>query len=203
MPPTGAEPFVLKRGRRSDFGVPLTGHESSPERADQGMGGRAFASIGRSAAEPRLRVLPKGQLNPQNCIALASQFSWPPQLFGRVSEYAWVRSFARGAPANGPLLCLASPKTRWAKMRVDGSGPPFVKVGRRVLYPQSQADDWFQTRSCVSASEVTQHSSAARRSDTRQFDGIAFAFGNRPPRIAMSLRRSRTKIPWRRLIRRR
>ncbi len=39
-----------------------------------------------------------------------------------------------------------------AKMRLTGDGPPFVKIGRRVRYPQSQFQDWLDARSYLSTS---------------------------------------------------
>jgi hypothetical protein len=39
-----------------------------------------------------------------------------------------------------------------AKMRFNGDGPPFVKIGRRVRYPQSQLQDWLDARSYLSTS---------------------------------------------------
>jgi hypothetical protein len=36
-----------------------------------------------------------------------------------------------------------SPRTLERK-RVDGSGPPFVKFGRRVLYRRSQVESWIE-----------------------------------------------------------
>jgi len=39
---------------------------------------------------------------------------------------------------------------RW---RVSGDGPPFVKAGRRVLYPSTSLDEWIASRLCQSTSE--------------------------------------------------
>lgn len=33
-----------------------------------------------------------------------------------------------------------------AKLRVSGGGPPFVKLGRRVLYPESELYAWIEAR---------------------------------------------------------
>ncbi len=38
------------------------------------------------------------------------------------------------------------------KLATDGEGPPFVKVGRRVLYPIAEADDWLRARMVRSTS---------------------------------------------------
>jgi len=37
--------------------------------------------------------------------------------------------------------------------RVTGDGPPFVKAGRRVLYRQSDLDQWIAARVVASTSE--------------------------------------------------
>jgi predicted DNA-binding transcriptional regulator AlpA len=39
------------------------------------------------------------------------------------------------------------------KMRTLGSGPPFRKCGRRVLYALSDLDDWAESRACSSTSD--------------------------------------------------
>jgi excisionase family DNA binding protein len=39
---------------------------------------------------------------------------------------------------------------RW---RVSGDGPPFAKLGRRVLYRQSDLDEWIAARVVASTSE--------------------------------------------------
>ncbi len=33
-----------------------------------------------------------------------------------------------------------------AKLRVSGGGPPFVKLGRRVLYPETELSAWIEAR---------------------------------------------------------
>ena len=39
-----------------------------------------------------------------------------------------------------------------AKMRLSGDGPPFVKIGRRVRYKQSDVQDWLDARRYSSTS---------------------------------------------------
>lgn len=39
------------------------------------------------------------------------------------------------------------------RFRVTGDGPKFVKAGRRVLYRQSDLDEWITARVCGSTSE--------------------------------------------------
>jgi predicted DNA-binding transcriptional regulator AlpA len=39
------------------------------------------------------------------------------------------------------------------RSRVTGLGPAFVKAGRRVLYRQSDLDQWIASRLCQSTSE--------------------------------------------------
>ncbi len=41
----------------------------------------------------------------------------------------------------------------YEKLALDGGGPPFVKVGRRVLYPVDEADAWLKARMVRSTSE--------------------------------------------------
>lgn len=40
------------------------------------------------------------------------------------------------------------------RMRVEGTGPTFVKAGRRVLYRQSDIHDWAAQRTFRSTSET-------------------------------------------------
>ena len=42
------------------------------------------------------------------------------------------------------------------RQRLDGSGPPFVKIGRRVLYKLSDLEEWEAKRTFRSTSEVDQ-----------------------------------------------
>lgn len=35
-----------------------------------------------------------------------------------------------------------------AKMRSRKEGPPFIKVGRQVRYPENQLRDWIASRTC-------------------------------------------------------
>ena len=42
------------------------------------------------------------------------------------------------------------------RSRVNGSGPVFVKLGRRVLYRQTDLDEWIASRVVSSTSEVDQ-----------------------------------------------
>lgn len=49
-------------------------------------------------------------------------------------------------------LCLSERTLeRW---RVSGEGPPFAKLGRRVLYRQSDLDDWIASRVVASTSDL-------------------------------------------------
>lgn len=49
-------------------------------------------------------------------------------------------SEAQAAPRAG-----LAPST-FAKMRSRGEGPPYLKVGRMVLYPVDELDAWIQSR---------------------------------------------------------
>jgi excisionase family DNA binding protein len=40
------------------------------------------------------------------------------------------------------------------RLRVEGTGPKFVKMGRRVRYIKSNLDDWIASRLVASTSEV-------------------------------------------------
>lgn len=40
-----------------------------------------------------------------------------------------------------------------AKMRCEGTSPPFIKLGRRVLYDQAEIDRWLDQRRRRSTSD--------------------------------------------------
>jgi predicted DNA-binding transcriptional regulator AlpA len=50
-------------------------------------------------------------------------------------------------------LLRLSPRTL-ERQRLDGTGPKFVKLGRRVLYRASDMEAWLQNRTFQSTSEV-------------------------------------------------
>lgn len=42
-----------------------------------------------------------------------------------------------------------------AKLRVQGGGPPYVKISRRVVYGRAALQAWMDARVCSSTSERT------------------------------------------------
>lgn len=55
--------------------------------------------------------------------------------------------------AEAAELLRVSPRTL-ERHRVAGTGPRFVKAGRRVLYRQSDLDDWTSANTFSSTSEA-------------------------------------------------
>lgn len=49
-------------------------------------------------------------------------------------------------------LLHISPRTL-ERMRVEGTGPTFLKAGRRVLYVRTDIEDWLEANSFTSTSE--------------------------------------------------
>ena len=45
------------------------------------------------------------------------------------------------------------PKRTLESMRQNGGGPPYIKVGSRVLYPKRLSKEWMQDRLCTSTSD--------------------------------------------------
>ena len=41
-----------------------------------------------------------------------------------------------------------------AKMRLSGNSPPFLKLGRRVLYRRVDLDEWLQSRIACDTSDA-------------------------------------------------
>ena len=59
------------------------------------------------------------------------------------------------------------------RMRSEGTGPPFIKVGRRVLYRPSDVDAWlrqntFSSTADAKAFKANEAAEAARRHRERQ-----------------------------------
>ena len=48
--------------------------------------------------------------------------------------------------SDGAATYLHLARQTLAKMRVTGTGPPYYKVGRRVLYDRTELDGWLDTR---------------------------------------------------------
>ncbi|MCH8040158.1 MAG: AlpA family phage regulatory protein [Nitrospinae bacterium] len=47
-------------------------------------------------------------------------------------------------------------KSKMDKMRVDGTGPAYSKLGERIIvYAQSDLDTWLDTKTYLSTSEYT------------------------------------------------
>ncbi len=65
-----------------------------------------------------------------------------------------------------------SPRT-CERMRQEGTGPEFVKVGKRVLYRPSAVEEWLQRNTFASTAEAkaaknTEATEIARRYEERQ-----------------------------------
>lgn len=42
-----------------------------------------------------------------------------------------------------------------AKSRISGNGPPFLKVGKNILYRISDLDEWLESKKCFSTSNYS------------------------------------------------
>jgi hypothetical protein len=56
-------------------------------------------------------------------------------------------------------LCLS--KQRLARLRLSGTGPEYLKIGRTVLYDLNLLDEWMATRRTRSTSQ--RHSRSGKR----------------------------------------
>ena len=64
-------------------------------------------------------------------------------------------------------------KRNWERMRQEGTGPPFVKVGKRVLYRPSDVEEWLRLNTFTSTAEAkaaknTEAAEIARRYEEHQ-----------------------------------
>jgi predicted DNA-binding transcriptional regulator AlpA len=48
------------------------------------------------------------------------------------------------------------PERTQERRRYEGTGPKFVKAGRRVLYKRSDIEDWFAANTFSSTSEAAE-----------------------------------------------
>jgi predicted DNA-binding transcriptional regulator AlpA len=46
------------------------------------------------------------------------------------------------------------PPQRWRARRVSGDGPPFVKIGRRAYYLESDVNQWIADRRCTNTAQA-------------------------------------------------
>jgi hypothetical protein len=88
---------------------------------------------------------------------------YPAASSGRGEACSWM---------NQQTLASITPisERTWERMRGEGTGPPFTKAGRKVLYRWGDVEDWLARRSFRSTAEAKramalEHSS--RASDVR------------------------------------
>jgi len=66
-------------------------------------------------------------------------------------------TYLQELPALIPSLSLDNlfhvSKGYWAKKRVEGYGPKYIKVGSKVLYPKDQVIAWVNEKLITSTSE--------------------------------------------------
>ena len=75
--------------------------------------------------------------------------------------------------------CAVS-KTWLEKLRVEGGGPPFVKLGRRVLYRESDVNHWIDARLRTSTSDPGD----ACESEATSFSSVVGMHGGTATRTA-------------------
>ena len=73
---------------------------------------------------------------------------------------------------------LGPSKRYWERMRQEGTGPPFMKVGKRVLYRPSDVEEWLRQNTFTSTAEAKaakKHEAAelARRYEERKRATVA------------------------------
>jgi hypothetical protein len=53
------------------------------------------------------------------------------------------------------MVRVLKTSTSWlAKARMRGDGPPFIKIGRSVRYPEPGAREWLRAQSRISTSQI-------------------------------------------------
>lgn len=55
-------------------------------------------------------------------------------------------------------LCIS--KSKLARMRIDGSGPVYTKIGRSILYSKDALEDWLKGKTLRSTSDDGGHGHA-------------------------------------------
>jgi hypothetical protein len=71
-----------------------------------------------------------------------------------VSEYQPPSQFSR---------TTGIPESTLAKKRMDGSGPPYVKIGRSVRYPVRAGLEWMAAQLRRSTSDAPSHEGRSRK----------------------------------------
>jgi hypothetical protein len=59
-----------------------------------------------------------------------------------------------GIPANGAALLTGLSESTLAKLRVNGNGPPYCKLGRRVIYRVEDLQSWLKSRLASNTSDA-------------------------------------------------
>ena len=77
-------------------------------------------------------------------------------------------------PAEVEVL-LGTSRSTLARWRCEGDGPPFVKIGRKILYGAADLELWLDIRRYRSTSEYGRHAAEdeAARQRAAIFDHIA------------------------------
>ena len=69
-------------------------------------------------------------------------------------------SSSRRLRTEGAAEYVGSTKSTMEKKRVSGDGPPFIKVGRVVVYDTGDLDTWLAAQRRRSTSDRTQEANA-------------------------------------------
>jgi hypothetical protein len=59
-----------------------------------------------------------------------------------------------GIPASGAALLTGLSESTLAKLRVNGNGPPYCKLGRRVIYRAEDLQSWLKSRFASNTSDA-------------------------------------------------
>jgi excisionase family DNA binding protein len=65
-----------------------------------------------------------------------------------------MTSFAKVVTASEAARLLGLSESTLAKLRLNGNGPTYCKLGRRVVYRTADLDEWLQSRTTRDTSDA-------------------------------------------------
>jgi predicted DNA-binding transcriptional regulator AlpA len=65
-----------------------------------------------------------------------------------------MTGFAKVVNASEAARLLGLSESTLAKLRLNGSGPTYCKLGRRVVYRTTDLDEWLQSRTTRDTSDA-------------------------------------------------
>ena len=69
-------------------------------------------------------------------------------------NFETIRSLPKVIPASEAARLVGLSESTLAKLRLNGNGPAYCKLGRRVVYRPADLDAWLQSRTTTDTSDA-------------------------------------------------